>query len=187
MWWHIQSLVWGEGKVAEYMAKLRTWLATPSQYRGRDAPTIKQSLHQSEWHLKAQTKLMQLEEELDQQEGEILPLEGELCTPGQYMGLHDLVWVPMNHIMDQVFQEPPHPIKCNLFPKTIKVKHTLGKLKGLSSNHISDFNINWQISDLTETNFSLELIKETPARTWKYLTQPNSGQRAFHTLLLKAV
>ena len=86
------------------------------------------------------------------------------------MGLHDLVWAPMNHIMDQVAQEPPHPIEHNLLPKTVKVKHTLGKLKGLYSNHISDFNINWQISDLTETNFSLELIKETPARTWKYLT-----------------
>lgn len=36
MWWHIQSLVWGEGKVAEYVAKLGTWLVTPSQYRGRE-------------------------------------------------------------------------------------------------------------------------------------------------------
>lgn len=130
---------------------------------------LNQSLHQSEWHLKAQTKLTQLEEELDQQKGEILLLEGELCTPGQYMGLHNLVWAPMNHIMYQVSEEPPHPIEHNLLPKTIKVKHLLGKLKGLYSNHISDFNINWQISDLTETIFSLELVKETPARTWKYL------------------
>lgn len=40
MWWHIQSLIWGEGKVAEYVAKLRMWWTTPSQYRGRDAPII---------------------------------------------------------------------------------------------------------------------------------------------------
>jgi len=103
---------------------------------------LKQSLHQSEWHLKAQSKLTQLEEELDQQEGEILMLEEELCTPEQCMGLHVLVWAPMNCIMDQVSQEPPHFIERSLLPKTIKVKHTLGKLKGLYSNHISDFNIN---------------------------------------------
>lgn len=46
----------------------------------------------------------------------------------------------------------------------------LRKLKGLYSSNTYDFNINWLISDLTETNYSLELIKETPARTWKYFT-----------------
>lgn len=69
----------------------------------------KQSLQQSDWHLKAQHKLMQLEEELDDQEGKILQLEGELCTPGPIMGLHDLVWAPMNHKMDQVSQSVHTP------------------------------------------------------------------------------
>lgn len=53
----------------------------------------------------------------------------------------------------------------------------LRKQKCLYSNNTSDFNINWQISDLTETNYYLELIEETPART--------GVQRDFHTILLK--
>lgn len=50
-----------------------------------------------------------------------------------------------------------------------KVKHTLGKLEDLYSNHVSDFNINKQIY-FAETNLSLELIKEISAKAWKYLT-----------------
>lgn len=69
----IQSLLWGESKVAEYVAEIRKWLATPSQYRERDAPTIETIFWG--WHLKTQAKLTQREEKL-----EIHLLEGELCT-----------------------------------------------------------------------------------------------------------
>lgn len=82
------------------------------------------------------------------------------------MGLHSLVRTHMNRIMDQASQEPPQPIEYSLLPKSSRSNICWESC----SNNISNFNVNWKISDLTETNFPLELIKGTPARTWKYFT-----------------
>lgn len=100
MWWNILSLIWGEGKVADmWLNEECGWPFLLSTEEEMTQPS-KQSLHQSDWHLKAQHKLMQLGD----QDGKILQLEGESCAPGLFMELHDLVWAPMHHKMDQVSQ-----------------------------------------------------------------------------------
>nr|QPN53519.1 preC/core protein [White sucker hepatitis B virus] len=40
LWWHTNCLMWGESQTAEYTAKLRSWLMTPTSYRNQYAPTI---------------------------------------------------------------------------------------------------------------------------------------------------
>nr|AFY97702.1 polymerase [Parrot hepatitis B virus] len=130
---------------------------------------LKQSLDHSKWVRKAEEKLRELENLVD------LNLDAEELKPQLSMGedvqspekgvpLHPNVRAPLSRVLTEVRADPPR--LGNKDPAT----HKLGRLSGLYQMQGCEFNPNWKIPDITPTQFDLELVKECPSRSWKYLT-----------------
>nr|AFY97767.1 polymerase [Parrot hepatitis B virus] len=130
---------------------------------------LKQSLDQSKWLQVAEQKLRELENlvDLNLEEEKLKPqlsMGEDVQSPEKGVPLHPNVRAPLSRVLQGVQEDPPR-----LGDKS-PASHKLGKLSGLYQMKGCEFNPEWKVPDITQTQFDLDIINECPSRNWKYLT-----------------